>query len=100
MYCVVAKDVANEVDKIPSPGADWYQGVDVQGCSMDVQLSSGEGALQVDAATYFCSVKKVKLSSDLDVPRDTRLRVRVLCLFFLFSRPAPQGCWGKRAGPC
>ena len=69
----------DEVDKVPSHGADGDHAVDVQECSMDVQLSLGERtvvAAAADVAPDFCPVKKAKLSSDLDVPRDPRLRVR------------------------
>ena len=67
---------ADEVDKVPSHGADGDHAV--QGCSMDVQLSLGDMTVVAAVAVVapdFCPVKKAKLSSDLDVPRDPRLRV-------------------------
>ena len=73
----VAKD--DKVNMVPSHVGDGDHAVDVQGCSMDVQLSLGERtvvAAAVVVAPDFCQLKKAKLSSDLDVPRDPRLRVR------------------------
>ena len=80
----VAKD--DKVNMVPSHVGDGDHAVDVQGCSMDVQLSLGERTVVAAAAVVapdFCPVKKAKLSSDLAVPRDSRLRV-------LSSRLAPQ----------
>ena len=97
--CVVNKDVASDVDKVPSPGADGDQGVNVQGCSMDVQLSLAEGSLQA-TAPGFCSVKKVKLSSDTDVPMDSRLSVRgfVSCSLELHHKAAGARKQGNVSG--
>ena len=59
------------------------QGLDIQapeGSSMDVQLSlesNVEEIFEAVAANSVCPVKKVKRSSDVNVPRDPRLRVRV-----------------------
>ena len=51
-----------------------------EGSSMDVQLSlesNGQEIFEAVAANSVCPVKKVKLSSDVNVPRDPRLRDRV-----------------------
>ena len=72
---VIVDKVVNEVveqglDDIRAPARS----------SMDVQMSlerNGEEILEAVAANSVCPVKKVKLSSDVNVPRDPRLRARV-----------------------
>ena len=72
---VIVDKVVNEVveqglDDIQAPA----------GSSMDVQMSLERNEVEIleaVAANSLCPVKKVKLSSDVNVPRDPRLRVRV-----------------------